>query len=58
VIAEIEGDEPGVIVASLALDEVKAARGKVPNLKNARSYRVENGMQAGTEQATTGEKVA
>ena len=52
VIAEAENDEPGVIVASLALDEVKAARGKVPNLKNARSYKIENGMQV------TGEKVA
>ena len=53
VIAEAEGDEPGVIVASLALDEVKTARSKVPNLKNARSYRIANGMQ--TE---TGERVA
>jgi deaminated glutathione amidase len=53
VIAEAEGDEPGVIVASLSLDEVKAARAKIPNLKNARSYRVETGMQA-----TPGERVA
>ncbi|MBC7285506.1 carbon-nitrogen hydrolase family protein [Hoeflea sp.] len=42
VIAEAEGDEPGVIVASLAIDEVKAARAKIPNLKNARSYRIDN----------------
>ena len=53
VIAEVDGDEPGVIVASLELDEVKAARGKVPNLKNARSYRVETEMLS-----KTGERVA
>lgn len=58
VIAEAENDEPGVIVASLALDEVKAARGKVPNLKNARSYKIENGMHATSEQTATGERVA
>ncbi|EDQ33128.1 putative amidohydrolase [Hoeflea phototrophica DFL-43] len=40
VIAEAEGDEPGFIAASLEIDEVKAARGKIPNLKNARSYQV------------------
>lgn len=43
VMAEAEGDEPGIIVASLALDEVKAARAKIPNLRNARDYRVETG---------------
>jgi len=53
VIAEADGDEPGVIVASLELDEVKAARAKVPNLKNARSYRVETEMWS-----NTGERVA
>ncbi|MDZ7601911.1 MAG: carbon-nitrogen hydrolase family protein, partial [Hoeflea sp.] len=37
VIAEAMDGEPGVIVASLALDEVKAARAKIPNLRNARS---------------------
>ncbi|SOE16612.1 predicted amidohydrolase [Hoeflea halophila] len=58
VIAEARGDEPGVIVASLALNEVKAARGKVPNLKNARSYRVENGMQPASGKTETGERVA
>tara|TARA_R110002020_G_scaffold143828_6_gene316463 strand:- start:2543 stop:3403 length:861 start_codon:yes stop_codon:yes gene_type:complete len=45
VIAEAEGDEPGIIVATLALDQVKAARAKIPNLKNARSYRVEGDPQ-------------
>jgi len=62
VIAEAKGDEPGVIVASLALDEVKAARGKVPNLKNARSYRIGSGLQPASGQTTTeketGESVA
>lgn len=46
VIAEADGDEPGVIVASLALDQVKAARAKVPNLKNARSYKIESEVHA------------
>ncbi|AKI03273.1 putative amidohydrolase [Hoeflea sp. IMCC20628] len=53
VIAEMQGDEPGILVASLALDEVKAARSKIPNLKNARSYRINNGVQT-----TMGEQVA
>jgi len=45
VIAEADNDEPGVIVATLALDEVKAARAKIPNLKNSRTYRVEDDMK-------------
>jgi predicted amidohydrolase len=46
VIAEAQGDEPGFIVASLSIGEVKAARGKIPNLKNGRSYEIEgNGEQ-------------
>lgn len=53
VIAEMQGDEPGILVASLALDEVKAARSKIPNLKNARSYRINNGLPT-----TMGEQVA
>lgn len=53
VIAEMQGDEPGILVTSLALDEVKAARSKIPNLKNARSYRINNGVQT-----TMGEQVA
>lgn len=40
VIAEAQGDEPCVVVASLDLDEVGAARAKIPNLKNARLYEV------------------
>jgi predicted amidohydrolase len=49
----MQGDEPGILVASLALDEVKAARSKIPNLKNARSYRINNGLPT-----TLGEQVA
>lgn len=46
VIAEAKGSEPGVIVASLALEEVKNARARIPNLKNARSYRIESELQS------------
>lgn len=53
VIAEADHDEPSVIVATLSLDEVKAARSKIPNLKNARDYRVETGQPE-----TKGERVA
>ena len=53
VIAEADHDDPGVIVATLSLDEVKAARSKIPNLKNARDYRVETGNPE-----TKGERVA
>jgi predicted amidohydrolase len=45
IIAEADNDEPGVIVATLSLDEVKAARSKIPNLRNAREYRVETGVE-------------
>lgn len=38
IIAEKADDEPGVIVADIDLAAVAAARGKVPNLKNARPY--------------------
>lgn len=53
VIAEAEGDQPGIIVANLALDEVKAARMKIPNLKNAREYRID-----AEKQTVAGERVA
>ena len=46
VIAEAKGSEPGVIVATLALEEVKIARARIPNLKNARSYRIESELQS------------
>jgi predicted amidohydrolase len=53
VLAEVEGDDPGVVIASLALDDVKAARAKIPNLKNARNYRVD-----GQQKMTEGVRVA
>lgn len=41
VLAEAAGDAPGVVVAEIDPAAAAAARGKVPNLKNARPYRVE-----------------
>ncbi|MEM1377610.1 MAG: carbon-nitrogen hydrolase family protein [Pseudomonadota bacterium] len=38
VIAEKADDEPGVITADIDLAEVTAARGKIPNLANARTF--------------------
>lgn len=38
ILAEKADDEPGVIIADIDLAEVAVARGKVPNLKNARPY--------------------
>ena len=38
IIAEIEGEEPGFAMADINTDDVAAARGKVPNLVNNRSY--------------------
>ena len=51
ILAEADGDEPGVVVAEIDPDEVRAARGKIPNLKNARTYgldivKAESGRQA------------
>ena len=42
IVAEADGDEPGVVIAEIDLDACAAARGKVPNLKNARDFRVEH----------------
>jgi predicted amidohydrolase len=42
VLAEADHDEPGVVVADIDLDEVARARAKIPNLKNAREFRVEH----------------
>ncbi|MGB7431937.1 MAG: carbon-nitrogen hydrolase family protein [Ahrensia sp.] len=42
IISEKADDEPGVIFADIDLAEVAAARGKVPNLKNARPYNKKN----------------
>ncbi len=40
VVAEVAGDEPGVIVAEIDTAASAAARAKVPNLKNARDFEV------------------
>ncbi|MBN9072161.1 MAG: carbon-nitrogen hydrolase family protein [Rhizobiales bacterium] len=40
VVAEVAGDEPGVIVAEIDTTASAAARAKVPNLKNARDFEV------------------
>ncbi|WP_299870671.1 carbon-nitrogen hydrolase family protein [uncultured Hoeflea sp.] len=53
VIGEAQDDEPGVVTADLALGEVRAARAKIPNLKNARDYRI-----AGAAGVTKGARVA
>ena len=41
IVAELENDEPGVLVTEIDLAEVEKARQKVPSLKNGRSYRLE-----------------
>jgi predicted amidohydrolase len=38
VLAEAEGDEPGVIVADLDLEAVAKARGAIPSLANERPF--------------------
>ncbi|MBL8578670.1 MAG: carbon-nitrogen hydrolase family protein [Mesorhizobium sp.] len=40
VLAEVDGDEPGVAVAEIDTAQSAAARGKIPNLKNAREFAV------------------
>jgi predicted amidohydrolase len=49
IIAEADNDEPGVIVATLSLDEVKAARSKIPNLRNARNTGLKPGLRTQKE---------
>lgn len=41
VIAEVDGNEPGIIVAEIDTAQVAAARAKIPNLKNARPFEVD-----------------
>lgn len=38
ILAEADGDEPGIVIAEIDLAESCAARTKIPNLKNARAY--------------------
>ncbi|MBL0936027.1 MAG: carbon-nitrogen hydrolase family protein [Rhizobiaceae bacterium] len=42
VLAEADGAEPGVVLAEIDLAASAAARGKVPNLKNARDFTIAN----------------
>ncbi|MDF1599195.1 carbon-nitrogen hydrolase family protein [Mesorhizobium sp. YIM 152430] len=43
VLAEADGAEPGVVLAEIDLAASAAARGKVPNLKNARDFTIADG---------------
>ena len=45
VIAEAEGDEPGIVLAEIDPAESARARAKIPNLKNIRPYDVVIGAQ-------------
>ena len=38
ILAEADGDEPGVIWADLDLDEVAKARARIPSLGNERAF--------------------
>lgn len=40
IVAEVDGDSPGIALARIDTAEVAAARAKIPNLKNARPFRV------------------
>ncbi|WP_206456062.1 carbon-nitrogen hydrolase family protein [Aurantimonas marina] len=40
VVAEVDGHEPGIAVATIDTAEVAAARAKIPNLRNARAFAV------------------
>ncbi|MEQ1945068.1 carbon-nitrogen hydrolase family protein [Mesorhizobium sp. VNQ89] len=42
VLAEVDGDEPGVAIAEIDTAQSAAARGKIPNLRNAREFAVAN----------------
>ncbi|MBX9465456.1 MAG: carbon-nitrogen hydrolase family protein [Aquamicrobium sp.] len=53
VLAEADHDEPAVVIADLDMAASAAARAKVPNLKNAREFRVEaSGAAAQQRQAS------
>ncbi|MHB2267870.1 carbon-nitrogen hydrolase family protein [Aliihoeflea sp. PC F10.4] len=40
IVAEADGDAPGVVLAEIDVAQSAAARGKVPNLKNARDFTI------------------
>lgn len=42
VIAELQHDEPGILIADIDLGQVKKARSKIPNLANARDFVLES----------------
>lgn len=50
IIAEVDGDEPGIAVAVIDTEAVAEARRKIPNLKNARDFTVPPGP-AGADRA-------
>src|SRR5690606_4006006 len=51
VLAEANHDEPALIVADIDVAESAAARGKVPNLKNAREFTVKTALAETKEDA-------
>ncbi|HRP79484.1 MAG TPA: carbon-nitrogen hydrolase family protein, partial [Aquamicrobium sp.] len=51
VVAEADHDEPGVVIADIDLAEVAQARARIPNLKNAREFRVVHAAQAELREA-------
>ena len=38
ILAEAKGDEPGVVIAELNLDDVESTRQAIPSLKNERPF--------------------
>ena len=42
ILAEADGDEPGIVLAEIDPAESARARAKVPNLKNARDFQIED----------------
>lgn len=51
VLAEADHDRPGVVVAEIDPAQSAAARGKIPNLKNAREFTVADGAGRKVERA-------
>ncbi|MEF2071435.1 carbon-nitrogen hydrolase family protein [Consotaella aegiceratis] len=47
VLAEVDGDEPGIALAVIDTDAVGAARAKIPNLANARPFELQFAGQPG-----------
>ncbi len=43
IVGEVDNNEPGFVVVDIDLDEVVAARKKIPNLVNGRSYQLTDG---------------